>query len=74
MFSQLGVKTGINEQMVHFVCVLVHQRCKCGLCSFKVLNKATSISPRPGLCPMRTHPSNESPLRELFEYVFGIEG
>ena len=56
MFSELGAETGINEQIVHFVCVLVHQRCKCGLCSFKLLNKATSISPRPGLCPMRTPP------------------
>ena len=74
MFSELGAETGIDEQIVHFVCELVHRRCKCGLCYFKVLNKVTSISPRPGLCPMRTHPSNESPLRGLSEYVFGIGG
>ena len=73
-FSALGAETGINEQMVHFVCVLVHRRCKCGLCSTKVLNKVTSISPRPGLCPMHTHLSNESSLRGLSEYVFGIGG
>ena len=40
----------------------------------QVLNKATSISPRPGLWPIRTHPSNESPLRGLSEHVFGIQG
>ena len=74
MIWEWGAETGINEQMVHFVCVLIHRRCKCGLCSTKVLNKVTSISPRPGLCPMRTHPSNESPLRGLSEYVFGIGG
>ena len=74
MFSELRAEAGINEQMVHFVCVLVHRRCKCGLCSAKVLNKVTSISPRPSLCPMRTHPSNESPLRGLSEHVFRIEG
>ena len=74
MFSELGSDTEINEQMVHFVCVLVHRRCKCGLCSTKMLNKVTSISAHPGLCPMRTHPSNESPLRGLSEYVFGIGG
>ena len=74
IFSELGAESGINEQMVHFVCELVHRRCKCELCSTKVLNKVTSISPRPGLCPMRTHPSNKSPLRGLSEYVFGIGG
>ena len=74
MFSELGAETGINKQMVHFVCVLVHRSCKCELCSTKVLNKVTSISPRPGLCPMSTHPSNESSLRGLSEYVFGIGG
>ena len=25
MFSELRAETGINEQMVHFVCVLVHR-------------------------------------------------
>ena len=74
MFSELGAATGINKQMVHFVCVLVHRRCKCELCSTKVSNKVTPISLRPGLCPMRTHPSNESPLRGLSEYVVGIGG
>ena len=74
MFLELGAEIGINEQMKHFVCVLVHRRCKCGLCSFKVLNKVTSMSPRPGLCPMHTHPSNESPLRGLSEYIFRIGG
>ena len=74
MLLETGAETGINKQMVHFVCVLVHRRCKGELCSTKVLNKVTSIAPRPGLCPMRTHPSNESPLRGLSEYVFGIGG
>ena len=74
IFSELGAETGINEQMVHFVCVLVHRRYKCELCSTKVLDKVTSIFPRPGLCPMRTHPSNKSPLRGLSECVFGIGG
>ena len=71
MFSELRAETGINEQMVHFVCVLDHRRCKCGRCSTKVLNKVNSKYPRPGLCPMHTHPSNESPLRGVSEYVFG---
>ena len=61
---------GINKQMVHFVCLLVHRRCKCGLCSTKVLNKDTSISPCARLCPMHTHPSNQSHLRGLSKYVF----
>ena len=74
MIWEWGAETGINEQRVHFVCVFIHRRCKCGLCSTKVLNKDTSISPCPGLCPMRTHPSNESPLRGLSEYVFAIGG
>ena len=70
MFSELGAETGINEQIVHFVCVLVHQRCKCGLCSFKLLNKATSISPRPGLCPMRTPPPQMKALCEGYPNMF----
>ena len=74
MFSELGAETGINKQMVHFVCVLVHRRCKCGLCSTKVMSKDASLSPHQSLCPMRTHPSNESPLRGLSEYVVGIGG
>ena len=70
MFSELRAETGINEQMVHSVCVLVHRRCKCGRCSAKVLKKVTSISPPPGLCPMRTPPPQMKALCEGYPNMF----
>ena len=51
IFSELGAETGINEQMVHFVCVLVHRRYKCELCSTKVLNKVTLHNSAPRFLP-----------------------